>query len=308
MGKQLLVLNDDSLEKVQYTTENYQLYVRKGNLSLFNFRAPAHWHMDIEIVIILSGEMDYYIEGTVVHLTKGEGIFINPKKIHYGYSEDHKECYYICLLFNPLVLSINGAFNDKYIYPFFEGNGVSYIHLKPEISWNNQICELVQKIYDLPNNLAYPVYALGNIFQIVGLYFENISSNQKKSSDQNIDILKKMVGFIQDHFKEKITLDDIAREGNVCKSQCCKVFNKELHRSPIGYLNDFRLDKSIYFLLNTDKSIVSICYEVGFDNPSYFSETFKKNYGSTPSQFKTNTIAGINKAKKIISEHENDPR
>jgi AraC-like DNA-binding protein len=53
-----------------------------------------------------------------------------------------------------------------------------------------------------------------------------------------------MIGFLQKHYCEKITLSDIATAGKVCQSNCCAIFNEYLHQTPIQYLIGYRLNKS----------------------------------------------------------------
>lgn len=95
-----------------------------------------------------------------------------------------------------------------------------------------------------------------------------------------------MINFIQYNYKESVTLSEIAAAGAVCKTECCAVFKKYVNLTPIAYLNDYRLRKSLELLVKTDMTVCEICYEVGFSGASYFSETFKKVFGCTPIEYR----------------------
>ena len=95
-----------------------------------------------------------------------------------------------------------------------------------------------------------------------------------------------MIAFIELHYKEKITLSDIASSGNICKTSCYTIFKKFTGRTPVEYLNFHRLRKSIELMKSTDMTLTQICYESGFSGSSYFAESFRKAFGCSPSEYK----------------------
>ena len=86
--------------------------------------------------------------------------------------------------------------------------------------------------------------------------------------------------------REKISLSDIANAGGTCKTSCCTIFKKFTNQTPNEYLTDYRLHKSIDLMQNTDMTLTEICYDVGFSGASYFSETFRKVYDMSPTEYK----------------------
>ena len=125
-------------------------------------------------------------------------------------------------------------------------------------------------------SLCYSLY--NNIY--------NKSTDTENSNSKNLDSMHDMVGYIQKNYRNKITLSDIALAGNVCRSNCCKLFQLFLKSSPISYLTEYRLDKSIEMLNNSSYSITEIALHCGFNSSSYFTEIFSKNLGCTPSQYR----------------------
>ena len=93
------VLNSDASENVAYNNPDFPAYVKKGQLSSYpDFRAVSHWHDDLEFILILDGQMFYDVNGQRIPLQTGEGIFVNSRCFHYGYSDAHTECLFICIL------------------------------------------------------------------------------------------------------------------------------------------------------------------------------------------------------------------
>lgn len=72
----------------------------------------------------------------------------------------------------------------------------------------------------------------------------------------------------------------------VCRSKCCKIFKEFLGKTPIEYLTEYRINKSIGLLKTTDMSITEIAVSCGFCGSSYFTETFVKIMKCTPSGFR----------------------
>lgn len=95
-----------------------------------------------------------------------------------------------------------------------------------------------------------------------------------------------MITYIEEHFAQRITLENIAAAGTCCKSRCSSLFKKYLRETPMTYTARLRLQKSLTALLNSDKSITEIAYEHGFCGASYYCETFQKYYRTSPLQYR----------------------
>lgn len=91
-----------------------------------------------------------------------------------------------------------------------------------------------------------------------------------------------MLSWIDNHYAEKIALNDIARAGQLSRSECCRYFKRMLHTTPLNYVTDYRLQKSAVLLQQADSSITEVAYQVGFNSTSYFIEKFRKAMNMTP--------------------------
>jgi two-component system, response regulator YesN len=83
-----------------------------------------------------------------------------------------------------------------------------------------------------------------------------------------------------------LSLDDVSREVNVSPYYFSKLFKEETGENFIEYLTAIRMEKAKELLSQTGKSMKEICSEVGYTDPNYFSRSFKKNVGVTPTEFK----------------------
>ena len=286
-----ILLNDDRSEKVCYTSPGYPIYIRRGLLSLYpDYRAPNHWHHDVELICILSGQMQYNINGEIVTMKSGEGIFVNSGQMHFGFSDTESECDFLCILFHPLLLCSMYPFENDFILPLIRNSRMPYSLLFPENDWQEEILSLLRRLFSENEEADNPVplFALSAIARIWGILCEHAPEDTETDPVQSQDlvIMKNMVGFIQKNYRNKITLARIAAAGAVGQSKCCRLFSRYYSQTPGEYLTHYRLDKSVELLRNMDLSITEIALSVGFSNASYYAETFRKWMKISPSEMR----------------------
>lgn len=280
------VLNSDASENVAYNNPDFPAYIKKGQLSNYpDFRAVSHWHDDLEFILILEGQMSYDVNGQKISLQTGEGIFVNSRCFHYGYSDAHAECLFLCILLSPQLLSINTYFVQNCLNPLLQNTHFPYQKLSPAIQWQNAILRDLEALYEENLENIQPFVILEKSAHIFRLLSENM--NFFPDYDKNAEgilALTAMIGYVQKNYPNKILLKDISSAGNCCKTKCTSLFQKYLSTSPMLYLNRYRLEKSIFLLRNTAMSITEVAYTCGFSNTSYFCELFHKYYHITPMQ------------------------
>ena len=281
-------MKDDRSEIVHYDFEEYPIYIRKALLSSYeNFEAPLHWHDDIEFILILEGEMNYNINGEIVTIKQGDGIFVNSKQLHCGFSKSKSECEFICILIHPIMLCISQAFERDYVLPLMKNQTAPYFYLSRKNSWQNAILTEILNMYNAKSDKSAVLKISSCFLKIWSIIFGNTKAlGDKPPQNGDLTVLKNMIGFIQKSYKEKITLDDIAKSGAVGQSKCCKLFEKHIGTTPNAYLIQYRLHQSTWYLKNTDMTVTQIAHAVGFSGSSYYAETFKKRYGKTPREYK----------------------
>ncbi|MBD5161591.1 MAG: AraC family transcriptional regulator [Oscillibacter sp.] len=102
-------------------------------------------------------------------------------------------------------------------------------------------------------------------------------------SSRNCDLVRR---YIDNHFKENLTLDQLAKMAHVSKYHLSHTFQEEFHISPISYLIARRIQESRFLLRETDHSISQIAQILGFSSLSYFSQSFRRLEGISPIEFR----------------------
>ncbi len=278
----------DGSERVKYDYDGYMAYIRKGLLSNYpNFAADSHWHDDLEFISVLSGSMDYNVNGEILHLEAGQGIIVNARQIHYGFSNEHKDCEFYCILLHPMLLCTSQYIDRDFVSPILSDRSLPYVFLDSNTDWQREILSDIECMYLCKDKPNAPLYIQNDFYHIWIILSENtLTEKRAKRQDRNLSVLKDMLVFIQKNYTDKITLQDIAKSGNVSKSTCLVIFKKYLQDTPTNYLIGYRLKKAIKLLKDSDMPITEIAISVGFGGVSYFAETFRKYYGYSPSKYR----------------------
>lgn len=283
-----LDLQDDRSEKVRYNCADYPIYIRRSLLSSYsNYAAPMHWHDDIEFIAVLSGKMQYNVNGRMIALKENEGIIVNARQIHFGFSAEKNECDFVCVLLHPMLLCATAAYERDFVLPLLHNRSAAFIKLNHDISWQKAIYESIRHMYLIKDEKAAPL-KVQNLFSSIWIQLcEKIPSESRlETQSTDLSVVKNMIGFIQRNYAAKISLADIAASGAVGQSKCCKLFAKYVHQTPTAYLTQYRLDKSAVLLKNTDGTIAEIAAAIGFGGSSYYAEAFRRWYGKSPTQYR----------------------
>ena len=107
-----------------------------------------------------------------------------------------------------------------------------------------------------------------------------------KKEEQSVSVISKAKNYIDSHYMKDISLDDVSREVNISPYYFSKIFKDETGENFIEYVTNIRMEKAKELLTQSDCSMKEICGMVGYSDPNYFSRSFKKNTGYTPTEYK----------------------
>jgi len=283
----------DMSERLNYNLPGFPLYAKKGELRDFHqYSTACHWHPDLEFIFVIDGNMEYFVNGKIVHLEKEEGIFVNSNRLHYNYSKDFSNCTFFVVVVHPSLLGADTHLGKEFFKTRFGTGNEDYCLLRKNTAWQNDLLLLISDIYyEINKYHEGQGYNLLRLLSLAISLCSGISEKIQAVSNSDIDesswiILWNMTGFIQKNYSNKISLDDIASAGSVCRSRCCKYFSKYIGQSPIAYLTGYRISKSCEMLQNSNMSIIEIALSCGFQSSSYFTQIFKKEIGITPKEYR----------------------
>ncbi len=111
----------------------------------------------------------------------------------------------------------------------------------------------------------------------------DVANNKETQSN---GVIAKAKAYINANFHKEISLDDVSREVDISPYYFSKIFKEETGENFIEYVTSVRMEKAKELLEQSALSMKEICAQVGYSDPNYFSRTFKKNVGVTPTEYK----------------------
>ncbi len=279
-------------ELLTYGTPDFPIAFFDDDLT--TVKVPWHWHDELEIVVILSGKVSVFIAGCELNLKAGEGYFANSSILH---SEElrSKTGWQHCMVFDPRVLATpDDIIWNTYVSPILSHENMPFIKLSPEIPWQKEILSLAEKawISGAHEKADYPLTVRSSLSRITSLIVNNVSTEAEHpftSKTQKDEFrIKKTLYYVETHFREQITIENIAASADISVSTLLRLYHDILHTTPIQYVLKYRLDQIHDALrIEPDLSIAEIAYSCGFNDISYFNRCFLRAYGETPSSYKT---------------------
>lgn len=170
---------ENGFQSNAYNNPQIQIYIRKGNLSIFNYSFNPHWHRDLEIIRVINGSMKYNIDGQVTELHKDDVLFVNSDRMHFGYSDSKMECNYVCLVFDYGLLCSNTYIQDNYILNIVNDEYYPYVVIK-----NKNLNKVIDDLYSCRDCLSYDLKVQSYLYDIFSYIFEAFMQSPKNKIEK----------------------------------------------------------------------------------------------------------------------------
>lgn len=237
----------------------------------------SHWHSGIEIILILKGDCTLIVGDKIVNMKEDDIILINDNSVHELKSET--PCSLIALLIDTN--KIDGA--DKQLRFDLNSTGVSNKNKFSKIK--RMIAELVKVNSSEAVENSY--FNRSVIYSILYELSQNFKSDETSvQSIKYIERLNTIIKYIEEHYKEGLTFNQIAEVHHFSVPYLSSFFKRYLGVNFQTYYNDFRLERAVNELLHTDNSIEQISADNGYPNPRAFVTSFKAKYNTLPSLYR----------------------
>lgn len=259
-----------------------------------------HWHPEIEVTAVLSGEVEIFINNTSFILKAGEGFFINANVMHKQAalpdSDEYPVLATICFLPDFIGDCGENLIFRKYIMPITGSKTLRCIKLSPENKWQQEMINAVCRVCELSekHNFGYELRCRDIMSEMWCSLAENVNEAAPMPIDRRTITsekrLKKMLSYIYENYQNEMTVEDIANAANISKSECFRCFRSMIEKKPVEFLNEYRLKKSLELLSSTDMPVTEVCLSCGFGHISYFGKLFREAYGMSPREYKSKAV------------------
>ena len=271
-----------------YSLDREQTFTIRGTAKLLNvssakyggdWHSVPHTHNHMELFYIVGGKGQFLIQDQLYPVNANNLVIINPNVPHTEVSLNAQPLEYIVLGIEGVELASSEQSNGRFsMLDHFESveiygclrNILREMELKS--TGYEDVCQAYMEILiiRLMRSTALSVPAQP----------QQISANRQCAAVKR---------YIDQHFKETLTLDQLAEEAHMNKFYLSHAFKQEFGVSPINYLISCRIEESKYLLAETDLSISQIAQLLNFSSPSYFSQVFRRTQGVSPVEFRQST-------------------
>lgn len=260
------------------------------------FMIHTHWHREMELLYISQGQMEVLIEGNRLIAKEGDLLFIPPNLLHGAINYQQSPCSFFAIVFDSFFIESHSSdlIQQSYLDPIIKYPAQHIVHATNDIP---NIALLRSYIVTLVDTFALKKQQFElNLKANMLLFFRELyleketlfhyDQHQEIRNDMTSYKCKKVLLFIEENYKNHISLEDISQHIGFSQEHFCRFFKKNFRLSFFTYLNKMRIMKAEYLLLNTSLKIIDVAFESGFEDANYFATVFKKEIGLTPSAYR----------------------
>lgn len=273
------------MSRSHYSFHKDQVFTIRGTAKLLNvasakyggdWHSVSHTHNHTELFYIVSGKGQFFIQDQLYPVNVNNLVIISPNVIHTEVSLNAHPLEYIVLGIEGIELKACNSSNGLFlILDRFESAEIAGClrNILRETELKNtgyeDVCQAYMEILI--------IRLMRNTALSIPTESQALSANRQCA---------KVRQYIDLHFKEALTLDQLAEEGHMNKYYLSHSFKREYGVSPINYMVSRRIEESKYLLAETDLSLSQISQLLGFSSLSYFSQVFRKTQAVTPMEYR----------------------
>lgn len=293
MAKRTILVDSARRELEKHGTETFPMTVNHDDLWSFEGKnVPIHWHNDLEINLIREGEAVFQVYQKSYRVRTGEGFLLNRNVPHSCSSPGNEHVRYSTILVRPDFLygDFGSDVERKCFQPFLQNSAIPCIYLT---GFDENGKEILQKLNQVEEafdrkRFCYELKIKGLLCEAFAMILYGHRQELTKfvpANLQELERLEKMLNYLNMHFTEVISLQDLADQVHLSREVCCRLFKKMTGKTITGYLEEYRVNKSFSLVQGGQYSMTQITEMVGFSNPSRFASAFRKRFGCNPGEY-----------------------
>lgn len=254
------------------------------------FETPWHQHIEFEIALFREGHGMSFVGNYVGEFKVGDVFLIGSNVPHAFYKNDGLE------IASSMVVQFREDFWGKEFLALPENQLVrNLLDLSMQgIQFSGPGLERVRALLtqlEQDQGLLRVLHLLQILHLMDGCEKKILSTQQgyirNEKSRQRLD---EVFDFTIRNFQQRITLEEVASIAHMSVTAFCRYFKKSTQKSYVEFLTEIRIGYACQQLQGTDKPILEICYESGFNSPVNFNKQFYKLKRTTPRQFRTHFL------------------
>ena len=241
-----------------------------------DWHSTPHVHNYTELFYIVGGQGQFRIDDELFSVSADQLVIVNPNIAHTEVSYDAHPMEYIVIGIEGLELSVDRNSGGRFcIFSFPEDNHALTCmqHILQEMQTRNPHYQTLCQ--------AYMEILVVHLMRDTSFSGTSVSADPVNS--RQCTMIRR---YIDNHYKEPLTLDLLAEKANVNKYYLSHMYKEAYSISPISYMIACRIKEGKRLLADTDLPLSQISSILGFSSPSYFSQSFRKAEGVSPLEYR----------------------
>ena len=307
-------LKENFQELVQHGKTEFPIQYYVNSLHIPGNSVPLHWHPNLEFFVVHHGTVKIQAGNSEITLDAGQGIFMNTNCLHSYSSCGEAPCWCPNVVFQPeFIAPVNSVINSRYIMPITLNSRLPFVVLDDSARWKLEILDCLDRVFSMLQSYGevgsygeVPMLQFSNppgppecfeirvqcemnrAWELLFIHHTEIELAPAVRNEHVLQIrMQKMIGFIQEHYAEDVSLQDIANAASISRSEASRCFQSYLHTSPVSYLLRHRVERSMQMLRDSNMTVEAVALECGFSSSAYFCKLFRTHTGMTPKQYRS---------------------
>ncbi|EUJ30272.1 AraC family transcriptional regulator [Listeria floridensis FSL S10-1187] len=281
----------------------FRVFTNDGEVLVY-----PHWHKEIELIYVIHGSLNLGINDVPIELHAGEIQIINGGDVHYFLASPNSER--IVIQFDLALFQAEDLLNqtDTNLRKLFSERALLSRTWGEQIE--QQVGRLIQEmLLESEAKQAGHLYSIkAKLFELITLMYRSFPTEPSKQksvlrddivlkSQETLEKLDEIFSYVEANYQNPITLQEVADEIGFSSYYFTKFFKRNAGMTFVTFLNDYRLNKAKWILLNEEIPIIEVAEKVGFSSVKTFHHTFKRAMGMAPLKYRK-TIYGNNRTRK----------
>jgi len=253
---------------------------------------PCHWHDEFEIVYVVRGQGRFWIDGRAVQAGAGSALFVHSRELHSGESVGDEGCAYYAIVFRGVFLAsaVMDACQSDYINPLLSKMCVLPIMIQVEDPEMAPLMALIEGVVArfFERTVGFELEIKGALLTLIGALVRLNTLRRPAPLPGEIgrqEDIQTVLSYLEEHYAEEIHIEQVAELVHMSRFHFCRLFKAYTGLSMVEFLNRYRVHRACELLEKVD-TVMEAAIQSGYGNMSYFTLTFKRYIGMTPSEFK----------------------